>query len=74
MRPWGAAVAAARGPDGADPRDAMLRYRLLCSLHAVRAMTCPTNRLDDQAVPATYCPPRHGMLLNSRNEGSNCVG
>jgi hypothetical protein len=61
-------------PDGADPRDAMLRYRLLCSLHAVRAITCPTSRLDDQAMPAAYRLPRHRILLDSRNEGSKRGG
>jgi hypothetical protein len=27
-----------------------------------------------RAGPGRYCPPRHTMPCNSRNEGSKCVG
>jgi tetratricopeptide (TPR) repeat protein len=52
----------------------MLRYRLLCSLHAVRAATCPAERLDDDAnayarralfVAERHYGPAHAQTADS---------
>ena len=51
------AVESARGPDGASDQDALVRYRVLCSLHAVSALSprrvSTTASNDDDRARAT---------------------